>query len=76
MVEKGIGGGICHSIYRYAKANNKYMTDYGNIKKQSNFQYLDINNSHGCAMSQMLPGNNIEWIKDSSQFNEDFIKKI
>ena len=23
MVEKGIGGGICHTVYRYAKANNK-----------------------------------------------------
>ena len=28
MVEKGIRGEICHSIYRYAKANNKYMKDY------------------------------------------------
>ena len=27
MVEKGIRGGICHSIYRYARANNKYMKD-------------------------------------------------
>ena len=27
MVEKGIKGGICHSIYRYMKAN-KYMNDY------------------------------------------------
>ena len=25
MVEKGIRGGICHSIYQYAKANNKYI---------------------------------------------------
>ena len=27
MVEKGIRGGICHSIYWYAKANNKYIKD-------------------------------------------------
>ena len=25
MVQKGVRGGICHAIYRYAKANNKYM---------------------------------------------------
>ena len=28
MVEKGIRGGICHKIFAYAKANNKYMKDY------------------------------------------------
>ena len=26
-------------------------------------------------MSQKLPVNNFEWIKDTFQFNEDFIKK-
>ena len=33
LVEKGIRGGICHSIYRYAKPNNKYMKDYDKNKK-------------------------------------------
>ena len=28
MVEKGIRGRICHEMYRYAKANKKYMKEY------------------------------------------------
>ena len=31
MVEKCIRGGICHALYQYAKANNKYMKDYWDI---------------------------------------------
>ena len=27
IAEKGIRGGIYHSIYQYAKANNKYVKD-------------------------------------------------
>ena len=74
MVEKGIRGGICHSIYRYAKANNRYMKNYDKNKELSYIQYWNINNLYGWAMSQKLPVNNFEWIKDTSQFNEDFIK--
>ena len=37
MVERGIKGGICHSIYRYANANNKYMKNYDKIKNQHIF---------------------------------------
>ena len=33
MVEKGISRGICHSMYRYAKANIKYMKDYNKNKE-------------------------------------------
>ena len=39
MVEKGIRGGICHSIYRYAKANNRYMKDYDKNKESLYVQY-------------------------------------
>ena len=34
MVEKGIRGEICRSIYQYSKANNKYMKDYDKIKNR------------------------------------------
>ena len=74
MVEKGIRGGTCHSIYRYAKADNKCMKDYDKNKESPYPQYWDVNNLYGWAMSQKLPVNNFEWIKDTSQFNEDFIK--
>ena len=50
MVEKGIRGGICHSIHRYAKASNKYMQNYNNNEELSYIQYLDANNLYGLAM--------------------------
>ena len=74
MVEKGIRGVICHSIYRYVKANNKYMKDYDKIKESSYIQYWNVNNFYGWAMSQKLSVNNFEWIKDTFQFNEVFVK--
>ena len=33
MVEKGIKGGTCHSIYQYAKAYNKFEKNYNENKK-------------------------------------------
>ena len=44
MIGKGIKGGICYSIYRYAKVNNKYLTEYDKNKESSYFQYWDVNN--------------------------------
>ena len=73
-VEKSIIGGKCHSTYRYAKANHKYMKDYDKNKKLPCLQYWDVNNLYGWAMSQKLPVNNFEWRKDTSQFNGNFIK--
>ena len=74
MVEEGIRGGICHSIQRYAKANNKYMKNYDESKESSYIQYLDANSLYSWAMSQKLPVNNFKWVEDTSKLNEEFIK--
>ena len=63
MVEEGIRGGICHSMHRYAKVNNKYMKDYNKNIESSYIQYLDTSNLYGWAMSQKLPVNNFKWLK-------------
>ena len=74
MVEEGIRGAICHSIHRYTKANNKYMKNYDENKESSYIQYLDANNLYGWAMSQKLPVNNFNWVKNKSKIDEKFIK--
>ena len=75
MVEEGIRGGICHSIHRYAKANNKYMKNYNNNEESSYIKYLDANNLYGWVMSKKLPVNGFKWL-DSNEINEEFIKNF
>ena len=38
--------------------------------------YWGVKNLYVWAMPQKLPVNNFEWIKYTSQFNEDFIKNF
>ena len=54
MVEKVIRGRICNAIYRYAKANNKYMKDYDKNKESSYLKYRDVNNLYGWACRKTL----------------------
>ena len=67
MVGRGIKGGMCHSIYWYAKGKK----DNDENNESSYIQYWNVNNLHGWAK---FPVNNFEWIKHTSQFNKDFIK--
>ena len=74
MVEKGVRRGMCHAIFRYAKANNAYMKDYNKDKAESFLQYNGANNLYGFAMSEPLPVDGFEWMEDLSKIDEDFIK--
>ena len=43
MVEKGIRKGMCHAIFGYAKATNKYMNHYDENKGLPCLKYWDLN---------------------------------
>ena len=64
MVEKGKRGGVCQVSSKYAKANNKYMGDYGNNTIPSYLTYLGANNLYGLAMCMKLPYGNLKWGND------------
>ena len=63
MFEEGTRGGICQAIYRYAKANHKYMKNYDKNNESTYLEYLDADNLDGWAMSEMLPVRNFKWIE-------------
>ena len=63
MVKKGVRGGICHGIHRYATANNKYIKYYKKNKELSYLIYWNINNLYGLAMSQKLTLDGFQWKK-------------
>ena len=68
MIEKGIRGGIRHTIHRYVK----YMKYYDKNKEPPYVNYWDENNLHGWAMSQKLPLGGFKGVEEIFQFNEDF----
>ena len=77
-IEKGIRGGICQAVHRYAKANNKYMKNYEKSIESPYIEYLDVNNLYGWAMFQNLPVEGFKWVNKEklSEFNKDFIKNM
>ena len=77
MAAEGIRGGICQATHRYAKANNKYLSNYDENTASLYLEYLDANNLCGWAMSEKLPVDGFKWIEkdDILKFDEKFIKK-
>ena len=74
MVEEGIRGGMCQAVYKYAKANNKYMKNYNKSFISSYLKYLDGSYLYDWAMSHKLPVNNFKWVEDLVEFNESIIQ--
>ena len=52
------------------------MKDYDKNKEPSYLQYWDVKNLYGWTIPQKFSVNNFEWINNTSQFNEDFIKNF
>ena len=52
------------------------MKDHDENKESSYFKYWDLNNSYRRAMFQKLSLGNCKGNKGTSEFNEDFIKKL
>ena len=50
MAEKG----ICYSINRYTKINNKYIKDYDKNEESSFLKYWDVNKLYGYHVTKWL----------------------
>ena len=75
FIEKGSRGGISYISKRYAKASNKYMSDYDPEKPSTFITYLDKNNLYGWSMSEYLPHKEFEWLKSVDGFDVNSINE-
>ena len=69
MVESGIRGGISTITKRYAKANNKCLSDYDEDQMSVYIPYLDANNLYGWAMTHKLPVKDFRWVSEDELKN-------
>ena len=75
FIEKGSRGGISYISKRYAKANNKYMSDYDSNKPSTFITYLNKNKLYGCSMSKYLPDGEFEWLENVDEFEVNSINE-
>ena len=69
FTKKGTRGGISYIAKRYAKANNKYMNDNDPSKPSTFITFLDKNNLYGWAMSEYLPYEKFERVKNVDELD-------
>ena len=64
FIEKGSRGRISYIAKRYAKANNKYMSDYDSNKPSIVITYLGKNDLYGWSVSEYLPYKEFKWLEN------------
>ena len=69
FIEKGTRGEISYIAKRYAKVNNKYMSDYDSNKQSTFITNLDKNNLYGWSMSEYLPHGKFKWVKNFDELD-------
>ena len=69
FIEKGSRGGISYIAKRYAKINNKYISDYDSNKQSTFITNLDKNNLYGSSMSEYLPYGQFEWLENVDELD-------
>ena len=68
MFEQGTWGGITQAFHRYARENNKYMSEWFDPGKESHYlQFLDANNLYYWAMSQSLQTGEFKWVSNPDE---------
>ena len=74
--EKGMRGITSHTVHRYAKADNKNMQNYYKNKKSSSLKYQNVHNLDTWAMYKKFPVNDLKWVIDISELNENVFLKL
>ena len=54
MIEERIRGRMCEAVYKYDKANNKYMKNYEKNIETPHLMYLDANKFYGKKLTVIL----------------------
>ena len=75
FIENRTKGGVSYIAKRYPKANNKYMNDYNSEELSTFITYLDKNNLYDWAMSEYLPYEKFEWVKNVDELDIMSINK-
>ena len=68
MIEKGLRGGMTQTTCKKVEANNKYMNEEYDGKKESSYiNYFDANNLYGLSMVQKLPYKGLKWDEEITE---------